>query len=89
MIYYGIHLLKNLYNISSNDHSLILIALYSNAKSVCKDINKIKYFIIEVLHPINEYNEFKIVSISEDSITCFYYSTIKINFIKLIIIIKI
>ncbi|KAL6605187.1 hypothetical protein U3516DRAFT_757974 [Neocallimastix sp. 'constans'] len=37
--------------------------------SVCKDINKIKYFIIEVLHPINEYNEFKIVSISEDSIT--------------------
>ena len=51
--------INNLVQYISNDHPVVFMLFGSKAASVRKSINEIKSSVVEIPHPIYEYNEFK------------------------------
>ena len=51
--------INNLVQYISNDHPVVFMLFGSKALTVRKSINEIKSSVVEVPHPIYEYNEFK------------------------------
>ena len=51
--------INNLVQYISNDHPVVFMLFGSKAKTVRKSINEIKSSVVEVPHPIYEYNKFK------------------------------
>jgi len=51
--------INNLVQYISNDHPVVFMLFGSKAVTVRKSINEIKSSVVEVPHPIYEYNEFK------------------------------